>query len=264
MNNNFFSKNMVFWLILLGLLTGFASSFLGIGGGVILVPGLLFLGIEIKKAIGTSLAGLIFISAVGVIIHFFINPANINFYLAFLFLIGGIFGSKIGAVIVKKINPKNLMLFFALFLIFISLSVLNFLDFSIFGNVKEYFLVIIISIFFGFFGGLTSSLFGVGGGAIYVPVLSVLFGFSMHQAIPTSLLTITLTTLFGAFFHKKINTLDLSAAKIIIPSGIIGAIIGAICSSFVPSPNLKSIFGIFLIFVSIYLIFKFFKSKKDA
>lgn len=261
MEDNFFLKNKFLSYIFLGLLTGFGSSFLGIGGGVILVPGLLFLGLDIKKAIGTSLAILIITSAAGVISHVFINPANINFYFAFLFLVGGIFGSKIGANLVKRLEPKKLVLFFALFLIFISLSMINLLDFSIFSNVKNHFLVIFISIFFGFFGGLTSSLFGVGGGAIYVPVLSILFQVSMHIAIPTSIFTITITTLFGSFFHKKINTLDLDIAKIIMPASIIGVIIGAISTSFVTSPNLKSIFGIFLIIISLYLILKSFKTK---
>lgn len=253
----------VWALFFLGLVAGFASAFLGIGGGVILVPGLIAIGFGIKRAIGTSLVGLIAISIVGAMTHFFLQPENIFFKLVIFILIGAIIGSKIGSELVKKINSKHLSLLFSFFLIFVSLRMLNFINFAGLeqNTPPEFFIP--VGIITGLFGGIASSFFGIGGGTIYVPFLTIFFGLPIHSAVATSITAIVGTTLFGAFFHKKIKNTDYYSAKIIIPTGLIGAFIGAIISTVVTAPNLEFIFGIFLFLVAISIIYSYFKKNGE-
>lgn len=236
-----------FWrYALTGAATGFASSFLGIGGGVILVPALLAMKFNIKRAVGTSLAVLAVISLVGAATHFAVDPESINFFAVFVLLIGALAGSKLGAEAIKKIHSKALAAMFYLFLIFVSLKLFGLFDSFLQMQISDAFTGGAVFILTGLLGGLSSTLFGIGGGAIYVPMLSDFLGFPMHVAIATSITTIVGTSVFGVFFHKKSETIDFNAAKTIIVFGFVSAVIGAFASKAMSALDLKIIFGLFL------------------
>lgn len=238
----------------LGSVAGFLSAFLGIGGGIILVPALIILfNFNAKKAVGTSLAAIIFIASVGVISHFLLNPKNINFLLVLFVLIGSFIGSLLGTFLIKKSPEPLLKKIFALFLVLIALRMAGLinLEVTVAGQPQNVFNIALI--FVGLIAGLASSFFGIGGGLIYVPFLNIFFNFAVHSAIATSLALIVPTVVFGAFFHKKICNVDLSAVKFIVPTAMVGAILGAIASNLMPSSGLKIFFAFLLIIVAIKL-----------
>jgi uncharacterized membrane protein YfcA len=239
-------------LLTLGLVAGFASAFLGIGGGVVLVPSLaLFFDYDIKKAIGTSLATIVPAALVGVTINYFIKSDNIQFVAALFIILGSIAGAKFGAAIAAKISGRLLTLLFAVLLLFVGLKqtgVVNIPTEQI-TNIEIYPLLIIL----GLAAGVSSALFGIGGGVVVVPALSLFFGFSMHQAIATSLTVIVPTAFAGAVFHSKFNNINTGAIKYLIPASLIGAVLGAIISNRLSSDALQFIFGILLIFCSFKL-----------
>lgn len=236
--------------LFLGLVAGFCSAALGIGGGVILVPMLLILlHYEIKKAMGTSLATIVPTAFVGIITHYSMESSNIKLLTALFVIMGSIAGTKFGAILVNKIRSKILKRLFALLLLFVGLKLTNIINIptEAVSNITVYPLLIAL----GLVAGSSSALFGIGGGVIMVPVLNLFFGLSMHEAIATSLTVILPTTFAGALFHKKFDNINDAALKFLIPTALIGAVFGAYVANSLPSNTLRIIFGIFMILCSI-------------
>ena len=96
---------------------------------------------------------------------------------------------------------------------------------------------------------------------ILVPLLNLFFGLTIHESIATSLTVIIPTTIAGAIFHNKINSISISEVKFLIPTALIGAVIGALTASNLQSHTLKFIFGLFLILCSLII---FFNKKKPG
>ena len=242
-------------LLILGFIAGFGSAFLGIGGGVIMVPALvLFFGYEIRKSVGTSLATIVPAALVGAITHYLIKSGNIQFVTALLIIPGSIAGAKLGAILVNKINGRLLRSLFALLLLFIGLKQTGIISIPTghISSVNIYPLLIIL----GLVAGTASALFGIGGGVVLVPALSLLFGLSMHQAIATSLAVIVPTAFAGAVFHSKFDNIDTGAIKFLIPASLAGAVSGAVFSNMTSPAALQFIFGLALILVAAKLLLK--------
>jgi len=112
----------VWTLIALGFVVGIASGLLGVGGGFILTPCLIyFFGIPTRIAIGTGLFQIIFTSGYGALTHFF--KGNVNFYLAACILAGSLGGSQLGAMLNKKIRAASTRYYFSL-VVFIAVGVI--------------------------------------------------------------------------------------------------------------------------------------------
>ncbi|MCB0329404.1 MAG: sulfite exporter TauE/SafE family protein [Bdellovibrionales bacterium] len=97
--------------------------------------------------------------------------------------------------------------------------------------------------------GFVSGLLGIGGGVIYVPALMYLAGIPIHLAIGVSLALIVPSAAAGAFKHFLAGNIDFPMVFIIAPASILGAFLGAYCSSNLPAPVLKKAFGVFLILI---------------
>jgi len=90
-----------------GLATGVLSGLLGVGGGVILVPALVFIfSLTMKNAIGTSLAIIIPTAIVGTFLHY--REGNVNFLLAIYIAIAAIIGSRVG-VYLNDVLPNIIL-----------------------------------------------------------------------------------------------------------------------------------------------------------
>jgi len=243
---------MKYKLIIIGLIAGFSSAALGIGGGVILVPALiLIMKFDIKTAAATSLTAIAPSALTGIITHYLINSRNIKIVTASLIIAGSITGARLGVYISSKIKNRLCTIFFALLLIIISLKLTGIISQSVHESTTEIspaFLVVL-----GVIAGSSSALFGIGGGVIMVPALTILFGLTIHEAIGTSLAVIFPTTIAGAYFHNKINDINLNAMKFIIPASLIGAVTGALVASHLDAEILKFTFGILLLIVSVRL-----------
>lgn len=105
-------KVSAFLLVFAGLMMGFLSGLLGIGGGVIMMPMLFYIiGQQAKFAVRTSVM-LIFMSGLfATISHAFAH--NINYYMVAFLIPGAFIGSKIGSVIHHRISSKSLRKYFA-------------------------------------------------------------------------------------------------------------------------------------------------------
>ena len=115
------SLKLVFAAII-GIVGGTLSGLLGIGGGVIFVPSIIyFFGASIDVAIGTSLAIMIPQVISGSLTHFF--NQNVNLKIALLMAIGAIIGAYIGANLEEVFSENLLKRIFALLLTFVAVKV---------------------------------------------------------------------------------------------------------------------------------------------
>jgi uncharacterized membrane protein YfcA len=111
-------------LIIIGIFAGMLSGFVGVGGGVVIVPALVFfLGLTQHQAQGTSL--FILVLPVGILaVMNYAKSSNINWnygtIIAITFIIGGYFGSKISL----KLSPSYVKLVFGLIMAFVSIKLI--------------------------------------------------------------------------------------------------------------------------------------------
>ncbi len=115
-------------LIIIGLLAGILSGMIGVGGGIIIVPALVyFLGLSQHTAQGTSLA--LMLPPIGILAAMnYYKAGNLNVKYALIiataFIIGGYFGSKVSLIYFSESMMKKIfgmiMLFAAIKLIFFS------------------------------------------------------------------------------------------------------------------------------------------------
>ncbi|MFC1576320.1 sulfite exporter TauE/SafE family protein [Candidatus Omnitrophota bacterium] len=240
------------WLLFLGFIAGLASASLGIGGGTVVVPSLvLLLGYDIKKAIGTSLATAIAVAALGVAAHYFIHAYNIRIFVALYIIAGSLIGAKLGSELASRISGRILKKILAFLLLFTGLMLAGIIPLPTQPVSEASFYPLLVVL--GLFAGSASALLGIGGGILIVPVLHLFFGFPLHEAIPTSLAVILPTVAAGAVFHGKLKNIDMRATKLLIPTALLGAILGAVIENRLPEHHLKIIFGIFLLLCSIRL-----------
>jgi uncharacterized protein len=113
------------WIILLVfLITGFLSGFMGVGGGFIILPVLVYLiGLPTTIAVGTSLVTVLFTAAYGCFTYAL--KGRVELVAAFIMLFGASIGAQIGATAVKYIKGYGIRLLFAIMIILAGLSVLT-------------------------------------------------------------------------------------------------------------------------------------------
>lgn len=110
----------------IGLAAGLNSGLLGVGGGVILVPGMVaLLGLSQRPAIANSLAAIVPMAAVGALVYYFAGPTpHIRLDLAVALALGGAIGAILGARLAHRTSERTLRIFFALLVLGISIRLL--------------------------------------------------------------------------------------------------------------------------------------------
>ena len=105
----------------LGFLAGVLTVFLGIGGGFILVPAMIYLlGMPARIVIGTSLIMILAVSAATTMIHALTTRA-VDIVLAALLLVGGVIGAQYGAILTTRLKPDYLRLALAVIILLVGL-----------------------------------------------------------------------------------------------------------------------------------------------
>jgi uncharacterized membrane protein YfcA len=106
---------------LLGVLTGVMTVSLGVGGGFIMVPAMIYLlGMAAQVVVGTSLFQILFVTAATTMIHATTTKA-VDIVLALLLLVGSAIGAQIGSRFAMKIKPEYLRLMLALIVLAVAL-----------------------------------------------------------------------------------------------------------------------------------------------
>jgi uncharacterized membrane protein YfcA len=124
-------------------------------------------------------------------------------------------------------------------------------------DIMEYLFYLIV----GSIAGLISGLFGLGGGAVIVPLL--IFAFTLrgipaelvtHLAIGTSLATIIFTALSSIYTHHQKQAIRWDLVRGLVPSILLGSVLGGIFAISLKGVMLQLLFGAFLILVALQLL----------
>ena len=199
-------------MVVVGVLVGLLSGLFGIGGGTIIVPALVWLGLTQRHAAATSMLAIIPTSVSGVL-SYAVN-GNVDWIAALLVFIGMFVGGQIGSLLLSRLSEVVLRWAFVVFMAFVILSQLIFVpsrDSSIELNLVTGLLVVV----FGVIAGILAGLLGVGGGAILVPSLSILFDASDLIARGTSLLA----NVRRRMVHAKVGLIIGIVAALTAPLG---------------------------------------------
>lgn len=118
--------NTILILIIIGFATGILGGMVGVGGGVILVPALVFiLGFSQLDAQGTSLALIMFPVGLLAVIQYY-KQGHVNFNIVFLLAIGFVIGSFLGSKISMSIPQQTVRRIFATLMLVIAIKMLFF------------------------------------------------------------------------------------------------------------------------------------------
>ena len=111
--------------ILISYFVGILASIMGVGGGFILVPAMIYLlGMSTQVVIGTSLMQVLFVSITSTIMHAYVNQ-TVDIILSSLLLFGGVFGVQMGALIVQKISGEVLRMLLGIIIICLCLFLIS-------------------------------------------------------------------------------------------------------------------------------------------
>lgn len=107
-----FTRRNVVLAVIIGLIAGFASGYVGVGGGFIMVPLMMaWLGIPMKRTSGTSLIAIIILAIPGVIQQAFLG--HIDYLAGIMLCVGAIPGAVLGAWLVPRVPERTLRFIFA-------------------------------------------------------------------------------------------------------------------------------------------------------
>ena len=110
--------------LVIGALVGLLASFLGVGGGFVMVPAMIYLlRMPTSIGIGTSLFQIIFITALVTLLHATLNH-TLDVVLAFLLIIGGVIGGQFGATAGQKLKGEQLRALLAILVLLVAIRLL--------------------------------------------------------------------------------------------------------------------------------------------
>ena len=234
-------------LLVVGLGAGFLSGVFGVGGGILVVPGLMmFVKMEQRRAHGTSLAAVLPISAASLVTYWLHD--HVDWPVALWLTVGALAGAYVGASLLAIISKRNLALVFAIVLGVIGVR----LFFTVSGTGRNdiTFVLALAYVVVGVCTGALSGLLGVGGGAIMVPIMAVLFGVPSVIAKGTSLAVIIPTALMGTLRNRSNKNVNLYAAVVVGITGIVMAVVGAWVAARMSDSLSNALFALLLIAVA--------------
>lgn len=256
-------------LITIGVATGFFSALLGVGGGLIMVPFLIAVGISSDVAGASSVAITCGTAFTGVLAYKKIG--NVNLKIGLNITAGAIVGGICGVLLTKALRISGnfdlvIHLLFLILLLFVGVFMMKESLFSMLKKQKKArnFTIFKDSIFFlfivGFLVSILASIMGVGGGFAYVPVMIYLCGIPTKVALGTSLLIITVVNGLITIEHATLNkTVDPFLVFIPYIGSVVGVLLGVSLAKKLSGATIRFVFSLVLIAVAVksgYAIFK--------
>ncbi|NWG37594.1 MAG: sulfite exporter TauE/SafE family protein [Nitrososphaera sp.] len=246
-------------LVAVGLGAGTLGSMIGVGGGIMMVPALAFLGLPPTQIASTSLFAVTSTSVSSTIAYS--RQKRIDYRLGVEMAAFAVPGAVVGALLSGQLSAQDFRLYFGILLSLVGLYVA--FRSSILKEKGEKRSparrVAVYAITFG--AGIISSLFGVGGGIIFVPAMLLVLGMAVQKAAPTSQLTLMITALVGVFTHSALGHPDYVYALALSAGAFVGAQLGARWSRKAKEVLLQRMLGAVLIAVAGKFIFDWFSGR---
>ena len=247
-------------LIVIGVVTGLAGGLLGVGGGFVMVPAMVYLlKTPQREANGTSLAVIVPVALVGATVLG--QGHQVDVEVAIALAIGAVGGAVVGARPTRRVSDAGLRRAFGILAVLVGLliigeAVVQALGTPDFGaSLRPSGLSLwVLAFMVGVLAGVLSGLLGIGGGAIMIPAMTLLMGLSQHLAQGTSLLVIIPTAISGSITHFRMGNIRLETARWLSVGGVVGAIAGASLALASPDQVLRLLFGGYLTFTGLQMM----------
>jgi len=247
----------VFLLLGIGAGIGFLSGVFGVGGGFLLTPLLIFIGVPPAVAVASSANQLVGASVSGVLTHW--RRGNVDFKMGFILLLGGLAGSVLGVWVftwLKRLGQVELtisLLYVMLLGILGALMAvestravlrqrraggyrrklhqhnwLHGLPLKTRFRRSKLYISALLPTALGFAVGILSAVLGIGGGFVMVPAMIYALGMPTAVVPGTSLLQIIFVAANVTFLQAYTNhTVDAVLALVLLVGGVLGAQIGS-------------------------------------
>jgi uncharacterized protein len=242
-------------LVAIGIATGVAGGLLGVGGGFVMVPAMVYLiKTPQREANGTSLAVIVPVAIVGAIILG--RGHQVDPEIGIIVAIGAVGGAIVGARLTRRVSDIGLRRAFGVVAVVAGgVMIIDSVIRALGGNVQlagglhpSGISLWIMALLVGAVAGVLSGLLGIGGGAVMVPAMTLLMGLSQHLAQGTSLLVIIPTAISGSITHFRMGNIQLETAAWLSVGGVVGAVAGAYLALASPDAILRLLFGCYLAF----------------
>ncbi|RTL65255.1 MAG: sulfite exporter TauE/SafE family protein [Hyphomicrobiales bacterium] len=268
-------------LVGIGLAIGFLSGMFGIGGGFIMTPLLIFLGVPAGVAVGTGASQVVASSVSGAIGHWRRN--NIDVQMAGLLIFGGVFGAIFGVQLLAILKAYGQLEFFVSLMYVVLLGVvgglmliesvramratgavaasrrkggqhtwLEGLPLKQRFRASKIYISVIPPVAIGMFVGLLTAVMGVGGGFMMVPAMIYLLRMPTKLVIGTSTLQILFVTAFTTVLQATQNhSVDMMLAVPMIAGGVVGAQLGVGYGERLKAEQLRALLALLVLAVAV-------------
>ncbi len=234
--------------IVVGLAAGLLGGLFGVGGGLIIVPGLVSLaGMDRRLAHGTSLAATLPIAAASLITY--VSHGNVDWAVALFLAIGAIAGAIVGTTLLHVI-PKNVLVIVFVVTVLATATRLAISSDST-GRADLTVAMAILLIVIGVLTGTLAGLLGIGGGVIMVPAMVVILGMMPVVAKGTSVAVIVPTAIMGTIRNRKKSNADIRVAAVVGGFGAASAVVGGTISDRLSVQISNIMFAGLLLFVAV-------------
>ena len=264
---------------------GFLSGLFGVGGGFLMTPLLIFLGVPSAVAVATEANQIVASSVSGVLAHW--RRGNVDFKMGAVLLAGGVFGSSVGVflfALLQKIGQIDLVikLSYVMFLGIIGALMLmesvrailrarqpgakrgklhqhNFLHglpFKMRFRKSKLYISALLPFTLAAFVGILSAIMGVGGGFILVPAMIYILGMPTAVVVGTSLFQIIFVTANVTILQSvQTQTVDFLLAGLLLLGAVIGAQFGSRVGALLRGEQLRGLLALMVLAVSLKLAF---------
>ena len=275
----------IFTIIGLGGAVGLLSGVFGVGGGFLMTPLLIFLGVPAPVAVGTEANQIVASSVSGVLAHF--RRGNVDIKMGLVLLAGGLTGSTIGVALFALLRELGqievvIKLSFILFLGIIGTLMLiesmraimrsrqtgarrgklhqhNWLHGLLFKmrfRKSKLYISALLPFGVGAIVGVLSAIMGVGGGFIMVPAMIYLLGMPTSVVVGTSLFQIIFVTANVTFLQSvQTQTVDIMLAGLLLFGAVVGAQFGTRIGAKLKGEQLRGLLALLVLGVCAKLVF---------
>ena len=271
----------LFLLLGMGGLVGLLSGLFGVGGGFLMTPLLIFVGVPAAVAVGTEANQIVAASLSGVIAHW--RRGNVDLRMGGVMVAGGFAGSVLGTMAFRALREIGqaeavIAMGFVVFLGAIGLAMLAESGWVIARRLRgtgprrktrrhywihglplkmrfprsRLYISSLLPLGLGFLGGMLAAIMGVGGGFFLIPAMIYVLGMPTAVAVGTSLFQIIFVTASVTVLHATNNhTVDIVLALLLLSGAVIGAQVGTSVGARLRGEHLRALLAVLVLAVGV-------------
>ncbi len=283
----------IFVILGMGGLVGILSGLFGVGGGFLMTPLLIFIGIPAPVAVATEANQIVASSVSGMLAHW--RRGNVDFHMGAILLAGGIIGSSLGIWLftyLRSLGQIELVIRLSFMVMLGTLGLLMLIEstratlrihgqrpvpkrhhhtwmhglpFKMRFRHSRLYISALLPLVVGAAVGVMAALMGVGGGFILVPAMIYILGMPTSVVIGTSLFQIVFVTANVTVLQAVTNqTVDIVLALLLVVGGVIGAQIGVRFGGRLRSEQLRGLLALLVLGVCGKILFDLVAAPIDA